>query len=119
MRKVVFITILLCLYIAYSCWVYISGTSLNPTLTKLAIDGKTLWHENNCQNCHQIYGLGGYMGPDLTTVTTDVTRGRVYAKAMLMNGGNRMPNFHFNEREADQLVAYLDYINNTTCLQKQ
>lgn len=119
MAKVVTITILLSLYIVYSCWVYMPGTSKSTAMTEQAIYGKVLWHKKNCQNCHQVFGLGGYMGPDLTTVTTDKTRGRIYTKGMLMNGGNRMPNFHFTENEADQLVAYLDYINNVSGLQQQ
>ncbi len=33
-----------------------------------AAAGKLLYQKYNCQACHQIYGLGGYMGPDLTNV---------------------------------------------------
>ncbi|MBK8357424.1 MAG: hypothetical protein IPL13_19205 [Saprospiraceae bacterium] len=30
--------------------------------------GKLIWQDYNCNACHQIYGLGGYLGPDLTNV---------------------------------------------------
>ena len=27
-------------------------------------DGYRLWREQNCHTCHQLYGFGGYLGPD-------------------------------------------------------
>ncbi|MCD6011008.1 MAG: hypothetical protein K0Q79_870 [Flavipsychrobacter sp.] len=119
MGKVLTIIVLFSIYVIYSGWVFSPGTSSGVRMTQKAINGKNLWHSNNCQNCHQVFGLGGYMGPDLTTVTTDKSRGKLYAKAMLMNGGTRMPNFHFTENQADELVAYLDYVNNASTLQQQ
>lgn len=113
MSKVIAISILLLLFIAYSYWVYTPGTESAVQMTENAINGKAIWHRKNCQNCHQVFGLGGYMGPDLTTITKDKNRGPLYAKGMLLSGGTVMPNFHFSEKEADELVAYLDYISNT------
>jgi len=84
-----------------------------------AAQGKAIWQQRNCQSCHQIYGLGGYMGPELTQVVSEKGRGVAYTRAMLMNGGYRMPNFHFSEREADQLLAYLSYVNVTYRALKQ
>lgn len=112
MKKLIVIALLLSFYTAYSFWVYKQGTENGAVMTTDAIKGKALWQVYNCQNCHQIFGLGGYMGPDLTTVTTDVRRGEAYTKAMILNGGNRMPNFHFNDTEAEQLTAWLSYVNN-------
>jgi nitric oxide reductase subunit C len=111
MKKLFVISILLITYAAYSGWVYSSGTNSGIAMTSEAIKGKHLWQTNNCQNCHQIFGLGGYMGPELTTVTADKNRGTLYAKAFILNGGNKMPNFHFNEAEATALIAWLTYVN--------
>lgn len=102
---------LLAAWVIYSCWVYTSGTMQATQMTDQAIRGKELWQSGNCQNCHQLFGLGGYMGPDLTTVTTDKHRGAAYAKGILMSGGNAMPDFHFNEDQASDLIAYLDYVS--------
>ncbi len=118
MGKVNVIIFLLSAYITFSCWVYGSGTS-SAEMPSMAVNGKALWHKHNCQNCHQVFGLGGYMGPDLTTVTGDKSRGKAYARAMLMNGGTRMPKFHFSEGEADELVAYLEYVNSESGMQKR
>ena len=82
-------------------------------MTEEAKQGKLLWQINNCQSCHQLYGLGGYMGPDLTLVTTTKRGGEKYTRGMLLNGGARMPNFHFTGGEADAIIAYLSYVGNT------
>ncbi len=59
--------------------------------------------------CHQFYGLGGYMGPDLTHVVS--SKGAAYARAFLISGTERMPNFGFNEQEMDELVAFLEFVD--------
>ncbi len=113
MKKIGVIFLLLGLYATYSCWVYTAGTSCNIVMTEAAKEGKLLWQINNCQSCHQLYGLGGYMGPDLTLITTTKRGGEKYTKGMLLNGGTRMPNFHFSPDEADAIIAYLSYVGNT------
>lgn len=114
MKKIIFIIVLFSIYAAYSGWVYTSGTECDIAMPVAAREGKQLWQRNNCQSCHQIFGLGGYMGPDLTLVTADNRGGGAYVKAMLLSGGYRMPNFHFSEAEADKLVAFLLYVNTTS-----
>lgn len=113
LKKVVTIFVLLVLYAAYSGWIYTSGTAIAAIMPQDALQGKQIWQERNCQTCHQLYGLGGYMGPDLTTVTSDKNRGVAYTKGMLLGGGTRMPNYHLSEQEADKLLAYLAYVNST------
>lgn len=98
-------------YLLYSSWVYTQGTDTTKLMSASAENGKKIWQEGNCQNCHQLFGLGGYMGPDLTTVTADKNRGAAYAKAIILSGGNRMPNYHFKENEAEDIVAFLDHVS--------
>jgi nitric oxide reductase subunit C len=102
---------LLTAYIAYSAWVYTVGTESLVEMDLAAQNGKRIWQRSNCQNCHQLFGLGGYMGPDLTSVTTDESRGSTYARAIILSGGNNMPYYHFTESEADDIIAYLDHVN--------
>ena len=73
--------------------------------------GKRLYQRHNCSACHQIYGLGGYMGPDLTNVVSG--KGSAYAAAFLKNGTVRMPNFYLSEEEIDYLLAYLKQVDKT------
>ena len=76
-------------------------------------EGKLLFQKYNCIACHQLYGLGGYMGPDLTNVISGNGKGPMYAKALLKNGTRRMPDFHLSENEMDEIVAFLIYVDKT------
>src|SRR5690606_40965791 len=46
------------------------GTLTNAdALTDEVIEGKHVWHRNNCINCHTVFGEGAYYAPDLTKIT--------------------------------------------------
>ena len=116
-RFYVFI-ILIALFAGYSVVVYTTATQsdriLSPTEQKLVSQGKSIYQQYNCQSCHQVYGLGGYLGPDLTNAWSDPARGENTIRAFLQSGGSRMPNFHFNRQQIESLIAYLKYIDGTT-----
>lgn len=104
----------LCLaFIPYSAYVYTRGTAAShiPLMSDEARQGQVLFQEHNCVACHQFYGLGGYMGPDLTNVVSN--RGSAYARAFLMSGTQRMPNFNLDDAELDALVAFLEFVDTT------
>jgi hypothetical protein len=82
-------------------------------MNEQAARGKRLYQEHNCTACHQIYGLGGYLGPELTTVMSDPARGEAYARAILTSGTQRMPDFKLSQGETDQLLAFLKYVDTT------
>ena len=118
MTKLIVAISLVLLYAAYSLIVYTKGTEVkNFSFSKKEQEaikcGKQLYQQYNCQSCHQLYGLGGYLGPELTTAYSDKHRGEAYLRAMLQNGGNRMPDFKFNKKEVDELIAYLKYVDST------
>jgi nitric oxide reductase subunit C len=73
--------------------------------------GQKLFQQHNCIACHQFYGLGGYMGPDLTNVISSYSP--AYARAFLVAGTARMPNFNLDEGEVDALVSYLEFVDST------
>lgn len=72
-----------------------------------AAEGKKLWQKHNCISCHQLYGLGGFMGPDLTNVLSDPAKGELYVTAILSHGLNRMPDYKFTKDEVNALVEFL------------
>jgi nitric oxide reductase subunit C len=76
------------------------------TMDEQALRGRTLFNQFNCTACHQFYGLGGYMGPDLTNVTSE--KGAAFAKALIMHGSATMPALGVSDAQADDLVAYLE-----------
>lgn len=74
--------------------------------------GKHLFQKYNCISCHQIFGLGGYMGPDLTNcISSD--GGPQRADIWLRNGSIKMPNFNLSDQEVNDLIAFLTYIDKT------
>jgi len=109
-------TILISSFFIYSIVIYTTGTSVDKgkqLITEQSKQGRMLFQKKNCIACHQIYGLGGYMGPDLTNVISANGKGAVYVKAFLQNGTVRMPNFHLTEKEKDEIVAFLTYTDKT------
>ncbi len=90
-----------------------SGSSAKEMSVK-AIQGEQLWQQNNCTACHQFYGLGGYLGPDLTNVISNPKKGPEYVKAFINSGVKSMPKFNFTEEEKLELVEFLTHIDKTS-----
>ncbi len=96
-------------YVVYTTESYIAVEKLSPQ----AVMGQQLFQSNRCWSCHQLYGLGGYLGPDLTNVFSDEKKGPLYIKAFLNSGVKSMPQFNFNEEEKEAIVAYLKQVDET------
>lgn len=110
------IGILILSFFVYSIVIYTVGTRFDRGLahyTPEAGKGKLVYQKYNCVACHQIYGLGGYMGPDLTNVMSAVGKGPDYARIFIQNGTARMPNFGLSAVEVEQIMAYLRYVDRT------
>lgn len=71
--------------------------------------GKMVWQQYNCNACHQVYGLGGYLGPDLTNEYSK--RGPAFIQAFLKTGTGAMPLFHLTETETKSLLSFLKDID--------
>ncbi len=111
-RLVISVLIILCGI--YNIFIYTSNDSETPVkLTTEAMLGQQLWQENNCWSCHQVYGLGGYLGPDLTNIFSTPNKGPYYIKAFLNSGIKSMPKFNFTEDEKEAIVTYLRHIDST------
>lgn len=78
-----------------------------------AMRGKLIYQKFNCQSCHQIYGLGGYLGPDLTNVISAEGKGETVVRALVRQGVRQMPGFAIEDDELDALVAFLKSIDKT------
>ena len=100
-------------FVVYTFQVYTSGTDAPHTepMGDVARYGQQLFQDNNCVACHQFYGLGGYMGPDLTNVIS--TRGEAVSRAFITAGSARMPNFGLSTEEVDALVTFLTFVDQT------
>lgn len=77
--------------------------------------GKKIWEENNCIGCHTLMGEGAYFAPELGNVYK--RRGPDFIKAWMQvqptgaPGRRQMPNFHLNEKQLDDLVAFFKYVS--------
>jgi nitric oxide reductase subunit C len=109
-RKTLFAT-LMTAFAIYSAIVYTVEPNLvaHRDLSPAASDGQRLYQEHNCVACHQVYGLGGYMGPDLTNVIS--RNGPAYARAFLSAGSTRMPDFDLSDTEIEALVEFLEFVD--------
>lgn len=96
-------------FLSYSGYLYSHLPIADNQLDKTAEKGKTIWQQYNCSACHQVYGLGGYLGPDLTNVYSK--RGPAYIQAFIANGTNIMPNNHLHESDIRELTNYLKRID--------
>lgn len=111
-NRVIFGTLLIS-FVFYSAYVYTAGTVAPhvPRKDAAVIRGQQAFQDYNCIACHQFYGLGGYMGPDLTNVISK--RGAAYARVFIANGTTVMPNLGLTEQETDDVVAYLGFVDST------
>ncbi len=106
--------LLLALFSSYNYIIYTDTSAYGAVrLSGKAVQGEKLWLQNNCNSCHQIYGLGGYLGPDLTNVYSFRKRDEKYLKSMFNSGINAMPEFDFNETEKAELLQFLKEIDQT------
>ncbi len=111
-RRSIFL-VLVGLFAVQTFLTYTSGTRVKNSeavFDARAERGEQLYREFNCTACHQLYGLGGYMGPDLTNVTSAVGKGPDLARGIILMGTQRMPMLGLTKDEADDVVAFLEAV---------
>lgn len=92
--------------------VYTDGVAQSrPGLTDLERQGRQVFLAHNCYACHQIYGFGGFLGPDLTNAAQRVPRARL--EELLTHGSKQMPAFALPSADIDAVEAYLRAIDRT------
>lgn len=81
------------------------------TIPALAREGEDLFRAKDCQACHAVFGMGGFLGPDLTNAATRVPQGRF--DALLQDGRGPMPAFHLDAHQREAVWAYLQAVDTT------
>ncbi len=80
--------------------------------------GQDVWHENNCINCHTLFGEGAYYAPDLTKITQ--LRGEQYLQAYMRDPARfyneqihrrLMPKQDLSDEDITNLIAFLDWVS--------
>jgi len=85
-----------------------------PQISQAVDDGKMVWHKYDCVGCHTIFGNGTYFAPDVTKVTAH--KPKSYLKQFVMDpkavkGDAVMPTLGITSDEADNLIAFLDWVS--------
>ena len=84
-------------------------------LTEQVARGKHVWETRNCIGCHTLLGEGAYFAPELGNVYArrgpDFIKAWIKAQPTGAPGRRQMPQFHLNDQELDDLVAFLKYTN--------
>lgn len=113
MNKAVFssLTVLSVSWVLYNGIFYCTPAAGTTAMTEKALQGQRLWQRYNCNSCHQLYGLGGYLGPDLTN---EMSRRRPdFVKAMINAGSGSMPAFQLSAPDQDALLEFLRAVDAT------
>lgn len=109
----IFIPLTVC-YLVYSFFLYrpsFSSKKVKEYKNELAINGRLIFQKYNCQDCHQLYGLGGYLGPDLTNVYDKYNGNNEALKAFFKGGMKQMPEFNLRSYEEKELIEFFKMTN--------
>ena len=102
--------------------VYSDATGRVARLSEEGQRGWRVWHEHNCQSCHQVFGFGGFLGPDLTNVASRLLPGSEEGAAeelarrletVLTSGSERMPGFWLDPEQRLALSTFLVELDRT------
>ena len=112
--KRIFLVLFVC-FIAFSVWIYaiplFSPSSYSEKELHLVAEGRLVWQKYNCHTCHQLYGLGGYLGPDLTNVYSRSGNNEHYIRGIVKSGVKQMPAFEISEEEMNALLQFLKNVD--------
>lgn len=103
--KVLILGVLALSFLSFSIIIYTTTKGKHVVVNQQSVAGKKIWQEKNCQACHQFYGLGGHLGPDLTNEYS--RRSPEFIAAFVQNGSEVMPQFKLSEKEMNELIAFL------------
>jgi nitric oxide reductase subunit C len=96
----------------------IGGLTNAENITPAVSRGQDVWHDNNCINCHTLFGEGAYYAPDLTKITQ--LRGTAYLSAFLQDPSKfyneekhrrLMPNPNLSAEDISDVIAFLDWVS--------
>ena len=105
--KKIMLAVLVASYAFQTGLVYSDDVDL--VLSDDAVEGRKLFHDGACQVCHQLWGQGGFLGPDLTNAASRVDETRLVS--LLTIGSGQMPAFDYDERQVAYMRAFLEEID--------
>ena len=111
-QRKLLLTLLVVMFFAQGFLVYSDKEkSRSIIFSQASHRGKKIWLQYNCQSCHQIYGFGGFLGPDLTN------RGKLFEaeslQELLAEGPSQMPSIKISLTDARDLEAFFKAMDKT------
>lgn len=113
--KIIFVTLCV-LFLVFSFNLYLKPLKVQGIQDehfKKAAEGRLVWQKYNCQSCHQLYGLGGYLGPDLTNSYRKINGKREALQFFLKAGSKQMPSFNLSDQEVEFLLEFLKFTDDS------
>ncbi len=106
--------VLVVAFLAESWLVYADPSHSGP-LVGPALTGARAWHTHGCQACHQLYGYGGFLGPDLTNLASRAGERPLAVRlaVALATGPGGMPVIEVQPEEFEGLAAFLEAMDST------
>ncbi|HEX9729589.1 MAG TPA: cytochrome c [Gemmatimonadales bacterium] len=101
--KKILLSVLLTGFVVQTALVY--SDERHEPLSNAAVRGREIWHRDACQVCHQLYGNGGFLGPDLTNAFGRVDPVRL--RSLLTVGSGQMPAFRLTDDEVNDVREFL------------
>lgn len=105
--KKILLAVLTASFVVQTGLVYSDGVDL--VLSEDAVRGRKLFHEGSCQVCHQLWGQGGFLGPDLTNAASRVDETRL--ASLLTVGSGQMPVFGYDALQIGYIRSFLEEID--------
>lgn len=96
-------------FLLYTLSIYLRPLAIKPSAkynSVRAAEGRLVFQKYNCQACHQLYGLGGYLGPDLTNIISKNGKGEAVIRALIKSGTKQMPSYELSELEIQNLLEF-------------
>ena len=76
-------------------------------MTDQQLAGLATYNDEGCTSCHQIHGIGGHTGPDLSRAGFRWDEAAIRAQIVTPKD-DRMPTYdHLSQEQLDSVVAYL------------
>ena len=85
-------------------------------LTDQVVAGKRTWQFKNCQDCHTLYGIGGYWAPELTKEASRRDASFLTSwigDPQVLKPDTTMPNQNLTNQQVLDLVAFLQWVDKT------
>lgn len=98
-------------FFLYSMVIYMLPMETRGGQSSTLLAGKAIWQQKNCGACHQLYGLGGFLGPDITNVYSTPEKGPEYIKVFVKAGTPVMPSFDLSDAEVESLLLFLQHVD--------